>query len=332
MKILSAGSLAIIGTDIGHAQKLLSEQQLVAIPTETVYGLAANAFDAHAVAKVFEVKQRPSFDPLIVHTSNISRAAEFVKDIPAQAMKLADAFWPGPLTLILEKKDIIPDLVTSGLSTVGVRVPRHPMTAELLQHLDFPLAAPSANPFGYVSPTKASHVNEQLGDKLPYILDGGDCSVGIESTIVSFEQRRPIVLRMGELSLEQIEDVVGEVEVRTHSNSNPAAPGMLDSHYAPMTSVNVGDIHVMLSGYRNEEVGVLSFQRKWEGVSGKRQYILSEDGDLEEAATRLFTGLRELDAQDLKVILAEFVPDKGLGKAINDRLRRAQAKVELKNF
>ena len=316
--------LAKTGTDITYARELLRRSEPVGIPTETVYGLAANAFDAQAVAKIFKVKNRPSFDPLIVHTSHIGRVKDFVKHIPPIAQKLAEAFWPGPLTMIFDKKDIIPPLTTSGLDTVAVRVPDHPLTLELLKSIDFPLAAPSANPFGYVSPTTAEHVNEQLGDKIGYILDGGECHVGIESTIVAFEGDKVVVLRLGGCKVEEIEKITGKVDVKPHSTANPAAPGMLDSHYSPATPLVIGNIPALIAEHRHEKIGILSFKNTYEGVEPGRQYVLSEKGDTDEAATRLFSGLRYLDALNLQRILSEFVPDEGLGRAINDRLRRAE--------
>ena len=318
--------MARIGTDINYAIELLNRQELVGIPTETVYGLAGNAYSASTVANIFKVKERPSFDPLIVHTSAQHRIHEFVLDIPEKAEILAREFWPGPLTLILKKKLIIPDLVTSGLDTVAVRVPNHPFSLKLLESIEFPLAAPSANPFGYVSPTKAIHVNEQLGEKIPYVLDGGDCSVGIESTIVKCEGDDVIILRVGGCKLEEIERVIGKVSVIRHTSSNPVAPGMMDSHYSPLTPILIGDIEKQIRENLGKRIGVLSFKKDYENVDSRHQFVLSKKGDLDEAATRLFTGLRHLDALNLQLILGEYVPDEGLGKAINDRLKRAQAK------
>jgi len=318
--------LASIGTDINYAIELLNKQELVGIPTETVYGLAGNAYNANTVAQIFKVKERPTFDPLIVHTHAIDSIYDFVKEIPEKAYALARKFWPGPLTLVLKKKAIIPDLVTSGLQTVAVRVPNHPSTLKLLECLNFPLAAPSANPFGYVSPTKAVHVNEQLGEKIPYVLDGGDCSIGIESTIVNCEGDDISILRIGGCKIEEIERVIGKVKLNPHGSSNPIAPGMMDSHYSPLTPILVGNIKMLLTENLDKQVGVLSFEKLYDQIDLKHQFILSEKGDLDEAATRLFTGLRYLDRLNLQLILGEYVPDEGLGRAINDRLKRAQAK------
>jgi L-threonylcarbamoyladenylate synthase len=311
------------GTDLSHAKRLLQAGELVAIPTETVYGLAANAFDAEAALKIFEAKRRPSFDPLIVHTSSLNRAGDFVAHIPTEAHKLAEAFWPGPLTLLLKKKSNIPDVVTSGLPNVAVRIPRHPLALQLLRELEFPLAAPSANPFGYISPTTAFHVEEQLGDRIPYILDGGPCEVGVESTIIGFEGAKTIVYRLGGMSVEELEPFCSEIEFMPHSSSNPQAPGQLKSHYAPRIPLTIGNITDMLTRYEKGEVAVLSFRDDFPEV---KNFILSPAGDLKEAAQNLFKALRELDKLPVKHILAEQVPDHGLGRAINDRLARAAAK------
>lgn len=312
--------MAEIGTDIEKAIKLLTSDELVAIPTETVYGLAGNALNRSSVTKIFSVKDRPQFDPLIVHVPNLEKANDYVLNIPEAARRLAEKFWPGPLTLLLKKKSIIPDLVTAGLDTVGIRCPDHSLTRELLKRLPFPLAAPSANPFGYVSPTRPEHVDEQLGNKIQYILDGGICPVGIESTIVGFEEDQPIVYRLGGLSVEAIESVIGKVRLMTHSTSNPKAPGQLKSHYAPGKKVILGPIEDLLK--KHDRAGVLSFSKDYKV---KNQIILSPAAKLEEAAQHLFESLRAFDKMDIDVVLAELLPDQGLGRAINDRLRRAAA-------
>ena len=317
--------MAEIGDDILKAKTLLEQGELVAIPTETVYGLAGNALNAAAVAKIFSVKGRPQFDPLIVHVPNVNAVHEYVVDIPEKAYALAQKFWPGPLTLLLQKKSIVPDLVTAGLETVGIRCPDHPLTQDLLKILSFPLAAPSANPFGYVSPTSPEHVNEQLGNKIKYILDGGKCEVGIESTIVGIEDGEPVVYRMGGLSIEDIESVIGKVKIQTHSSSNPRSPGQLESHYAPAKKVFVGKIEELLLEYPAHHVGLLTFQNDF---NTPNQYILSPSGTLEEAAQNLFEALRAFDKMDVDVVFAELVPDVGIGRAINDRLKRAAATAD----
>ncbi|MGC1243600.1 MAG: L-threonylcarbamoyladenylate synthase [Chryseosolibacter sp.] len=312
--------MAEIGKDINKAKYLLEQGELVAIPTETVYGLAANALNPDAVIKIFEAKNRPQFDPLIIHVPSLENARHYVAGIPDKGEALAMAFWPGPLTLLLEKKEIVPDLVTAGLPTVGIRCPDHPLTHSLLEAIDFPLAAPSANPFGYISPTTPQHVQAQLGDKIGYILDGGPCQVGIESTIVGFDHDGGIVYRSGGLKIEDIEKIIGKVRLQIVSSSNPQTPGQLHSHYAPKKRLYVGNIEELMSQHAAEQVGILSFNKD---RNTPFQYILSPSGNIEEAARNFFAGLRVLDAFPVRAIIAEYVPEDGLGKAINDRLRRA---------
>lgn len=317
--------MATIGTDITTAIRHLRQGDPIGLPTETVYGLAAKALDEAAVVKIFQVKNRPSFDPLIVHVASLAQAQEHVSELPESARILAQATWPGPLTLLLPKAAHIPDLVTSGLPKVGIRVPNHPLALELLRQVDFPLAAPSANPFGYVSPTTAQHVQDQLGAAIPYILDGGPCTVGVESTIVGFENEKAIVYRLGGKKLEDIESLIGRVTLRLNKSSNPIAPGMLATHYAPRKPVILGDISELLPRYQGQKVGVISFQQDW-GVTSGTQLILSPTGDLEEAARKIFSALRMLDTGSFDVILSERFPDVGLGRAINDRLTRASVR------
>ncbi len=308
-----------IGKNIVIASSLLSQGRIVAIPTETVYGLAANALDPVAVATIFEVKNRPFFDPLIVHCPSADRIADYVESIPFWANQLFEQFSPGPLTIVLKKKSIIPDIVTAGLDTVGIRIPNHPLTLELLAKLDFPLAAPSANPFGYVSPTTANHVFEQLGGKIPYIIDGGSCTVGVESTIITEVMGKPTVLRLGGTSIETIEEVIGKVDIQT-SSSKPSAPGMLDSHYAPKRKVMLGR-----PDKSSDTAGFIGFQNEIASIAKEHQRILSPSGDLNEAARNIFSVLRELDAMNVDIIYAELLPEVGLGRAVNDRLKRAAA-------
>jgi L-threonylcarbamoyladenylate synthase len=334
--------MAEIGADIQKAADLLRAGELVAIPTETVYGLAANALSEAAVVKIFEAKNRPAFDPLIVHVKAVSEFFAYAEDIPEAALKLAQNICPGPVTFIFRKKSNIPDLVTSGHATVGLRVPNHPLTLKLLKELDFPLAAPSANPFGYTSPTTAQHVQAQLGDKLPYILDGGPCAIGLESTIIDFSGSDTKILRLGGLSVELLEDQLGQkLKIQT-SSSNPKAPGMLSSHYNPGVKISVGerrsweDVRFRtsepqnfrssdLQRYDSHRIGVLAFTDYVAGVPKENQRILSPSGDLAEAARNFFTMLREFNNLPVDVVLAEWLPDEGLGRAINDRLKRAAA-------
>jgi len=321
---VSSGTLAEIGKDIAKAKKLLEEGLLVGIPTETVYGLAGNALRADAVTRIFDTKNRPHFDPLIVHVAPHRPLDNLVARLPAQARQLADALWPGPLTLLLEKTPVIPSLVTSGLDAVAIRCPDHPLAQQLLAELDFPLAAPSANPFGYVSPTTAQHVEDQLGKSIPYILDGGPCKVGIESTIVGFDNGgHPVIHRLGGISLEKIEQIAGHARLQINHSSNPSAPGQLQSHYAPRKKLLLGDLDVLIAAHAEESVALLTFRNHYAAVAMDHQIMLSPTGNLEEAAQRLFDALRKLDQMPVDLILAEEVPQTGLGRAINDRLHRA---------
>jgi L-threonylcarbamoyladenylate synthase len=239
------------------------------------------------------------------------------------ARALAEKFMPGPLTLLLPKKNIIPDLVTSGLDTVAVRIPKHELTLELLKNITFPLAAPSANPFGYISPTTAQHVDNQLGKKIKYILDGGECKVGIESTIIGFFEETPVVLRKGGLAIEDIEKIVGKVIVHQHSSSNPQAPGMLKSHYSPKKKMIIIDEKTNFSTKNIENIGFLGFQTYRSDIPKENQLLLSETGDFKEAARNLFAFMRALDTLPINEIFCELLPEKNLGRAINDRLKRA---------
>lgn len=313
----------MIGTDILAVKKLLEAGEVVGIPTETVYGLAGNALNDDAVLQIFKVKNRPQFDPLIVHTNSLEKVKMFVTDFPPKAQQLAEAFWPGPLTLLLPKSEAISDLVTSGLGTVAVRIPNHPLTLELLSELDFPLAAPSANPFGYISPTSAQHVDKQLGKKIPYILEGGASQVGIESTIVGFEEEETVVYRLGGASVEAIENVIGPVRLVAHSSSNPKAPGMLKSHYSPRKPLFINSLAEALKAYDTQKVGYLTFKKTSTLVPVEHQRILSPSGNYAEAAKHLFAYMRQLDALEVEVICTELLPEKDLGRAINDRIRRA---------
>lgn len=317
--------MAEIGRDIFKAKAILEQGDLVGIPTETVYGLAGNALNSDAVAKIFAVKNRPDFDPLIIHTSSIDRVLEFTVQIPEVLLPLGEKFWPGPLTMLLPKKNIVPELVTSGLDAVAVRIPSHSLTRELLSILDFPLAAPSANPFGYISPTQAGHVNDQLGEKIPYILDGGLCEVGLESTIVGIENGEVFIYRLGGLDVKDIESIVGKVNIMTHSSSNPKSPGMLKSHYAPKKPFILGDLEMLVEEYLSKGIpfGVLSFSDEFRNVPQMLQIQLSQNHNVTEAAKNLFASMRTLDTMDVSVILSELLPEQGLGRAINDRLRRA---------
>lgn len=319
--------MAEIGQSLEKACEALVNGRLVAIPTETVYGLAGNALDAHVVSSIFAVKNRPFFDPLILHIASQSQITPYISNFPAPLKVLADTFWPGPLTLLLPKSDLVSDLVTSGLPRVAIRVPQQPLTLSLLKSLDFPLAAPSANPFGYVSPTSAAHVQKQLGESIAYILDGGDCEIGLESTIVGMEDDEIVIYRKGGLTLEEIEDKVGKVRVLSLSSSKPQAPGMVHTHYAPLKKM------ILLNKKEDicvkepiSTVGFLGWDTYVEGISRENQLLLTPTNNDREAAKNLFAYLRLLDEKEISIIYTHLMPEFGLGLAINDKLRRAAHK------
>ncbi|WP_293873430.1 L-threonylcarbamoyladenylate synthase [Flavobacterium sp.] len=310
--------------EILKAAALLQQGKVVAIPTETVYGLAANAFDENAVSQIFEIKQRPRFNPLIIHIKSVDDLQKVATKIPAKAMILARHFWPGALTLVLPKKDIVPNSVTAGKNTVGVRVPSHPVTLKLLEQLDFPLAAPSANLFGYISPTCVAHVQKQLGDKIPYILEGGNCEKGIESTIIGFENNEPMLYRVGAISKEEIENLIGKIKQKTRATATPDAPGMLTKHYSPSTKFIVSNnISADIEKCKNQAVGFLVFSNiNYEKSQKIIQLTITEN--LNEAAQNLYAAMHHLDAAGFDLIIAEKFPEKGVGISLNDRLYRAQ--------
>jgi L-threonylcarbamoyladenylate synthase len=308
---------------IRRAADIIKRGGLVAFPTETVYGLGADAFNPIAVARVFEVKKRPSFDPLIIHVANSEDLEKLAIETPPQGRKLVERFWPGPLTVVLLKKEDVPDIVTAGLPTVAVRMPRHPMTLKLIEFVGSPIVGPSANLFGYLSPTTAEHVQEQLGNQVDLILDGGPCEVGVESTIISFLEGSPRLLRPGGIPLEEIESMIGEVKIGGAIEEKPSAPGMLPRHYAPRTPILLGWSEMELDPYRDKKVALLAFQEVKSFLKFSHVEILSKEGDFREAAANLFAAIRRLDALNLDLIVAEPIPEIGLGRAIMDRLRRA---------
>lgn len=314
MPILPANAETIV-----RAAALLRAGRVVAFPTETVYGLAANAFDASAVARIFEAKGRPFFDPLIVHVADEEGLARVAAGVPKTARILIERFWPGALTIVLPRGRDLPRIVTSGLETVAVRMPSHPVARNLLRAVETPLAAPSANAFGTLSPTRALHVHESLAQRVDLIVDGGPTDLGIESTIVRVLPK-PALLRPGAVPVEAIEEIVGPVE-RVVPEEPSASPGRLLHHYAPRTPLRVVDATRVAAGERSD-AGFLGFTEAAPGYAAAR--VLSSKGDLTEAAARLFDALHELDALGLRRIDAASVPEQGLGLAIMDRLRRAQ--------
>ena len=314
-----------VGVDVAHAARLLRDGKLVSFATETVYGLGANALDVNAVARVFAVKNRPYFDPLIVHIADRLWLPRLVSSWPEAADRLAGQFWPGPLTLVLPKTDLVPDLVTSGLPSVAVRMPSHPLALELLRLASVPVAAPSANLFGQLSPTCAEDVSERLGDQIDYLLDGGPCSVGVESTVLLLEAGRAVLLRPGGVPLEEIESVIGPVALPSREPTSDQAaalsPGMLPQHYAPRTPLVI--VEELSRVTAPDRCGLLTLRPHPAAARFAAVETLSAEGNLTAAAANFFAALRRLDAAHVEQIVAMPFPNHGLGRALNDRLTRA---------
>ena len=312
-------------TSVSEAARLLKAGEVVAIPTETVYGLAGNAFDPKALAKIFAAKERPTFDPLIVHIADIAQLTDIAKDIPDSAYRLAEAYWPGPMTIILPKKDCIPDLCTSALPSVAVRFPSHPIAQAIIKESGLPLAAPSANLFKHVSPTTAEHVAAQLADRIAGIVDGGPCSVGVESSIISLTGEKPTVLRPGAITPEMFAKVLGDVAIK-ESTSKPGqpmlAPGQCDTHYRPQVPLYYGEVP---AGYTLPEHTVrIAFGTQPGPIPATVN--LSATGDMVEATSKLYAFMHDLDKPEHDLILVDLIPNVGVGMALNDRLKRASVK------
>jgi L-threonylcarbamoyladenylate synthase len=312
-------------TSVSEAARLLKNGEVVAIPTETVYGLAGNAFEPKALAKIFAAKERPTFDPLIVHIADIAQLTDIAKDIPDSAYRLAEAYWPGPMTIILPKKDCIPDLCTSALPSVAVRFPSHPIAQAIIKESGLPLAAPSANLFKHVSPTTAEHVAAQLADRIAGIVDGGPCSVGVESSIISLIGE-PTVMRPGAITPEMFKAVLGEVKIK-ESTSKPGqpmlAPGQCDTHYRPQVPLYYGEVP---AGYMLPEHTVrIAFGSQAGPIPATVN--LSATGDMVEATSKLYAFMHDLDKSEYDLILVDPIPNTGVGMALNDRLKRASIKT-----
>ncbi|HHY81804.1 MAG TPA: threonylcarbamoyl-AMP synthase [Clostridiales bacterium] len=327
-------------SDIEEAAQFIKKGEVVAFPTETVYGLGANALDAQAVKKIFQAKGRPGDNPLIVHISDIYQWQDLVDDIPDKALELAENFWPGPLTIILEKSLKVPVEVTAGLDTVGVRMPAHPVARELINLAGVPIAAPSANRSGRPSPTTARHVLEDLDGRIPIILDGGQADVGVESTVLDMTGDVPVILRPGGVTPEMLKEIVGQVKIDPHvmaplvEDKKVRSPGMKYIHYAPKASV------VLIRGDLDKLINFISQETRRQIQAGKRVGILATDqtinsyyegvrltmGDRDkprELAANLFARLREFDELNVDIILAEAVDEKGEGLAVMNRIARA---------
>lgn len=310
----------------------LKAGDLVALPTETVYGLAANALNPHAAQKIFQVKGRPFIDPLIVHTLDVDSALQLTY-FSELAFKLADKFWPGPLTLVLPKHPVVPNIVTAGLPSVAIRSPKHPIFREILSASKLPLAAPSANPFGYLSPTEAHHVKKTLGSKIKYIVDGGPCSIGLESTILNLlDPDYPEILRPGPISAEDLQFVFGFKPPYISTSAQEGAqvsPGLLKSHYSPKTYLHTFIANTIPDFSALEGKSAIIFVKRPQNLNENKNlnlFWLSEDGDLNEVSKNLFSLLERLDSQLFNSIFIELCEKKGIGIAINDRLQRAAHK------
>jgi len=319
---------------ICEAADLIQKGEVVAFPTETVYGLGANVYDVHAVAKIFEAKGRPADNPLIVHISKISQIDGLVISIPTSAKKLMKKFWPGPLTIVLKKSKQVPEIVTAGLDSVAVRMPSNKIALSLINAAGVPIAAPSANSSGKPSPTSAKHVLEDLNGRIHLVIDGGQCEVGLESTVLSLAGSNPVLLRPGAITLEQIEKVIGKVEVPLSVREKtevekPLSPGMKYKHYSPKAEVVLfipskekDFTKFVFEHSEGKKIGIISFTKK---VGLNNEFFF--EGSLNAYAKSLFSALRELDEAGVELIIVEGVSDKGLGLAIMNRLKRAASKV-----
>lgn len=307
------------------AAEIIKKGGLVAFPTETVYGLGADGLNPIAVAKIFEVKKRPAFNPLILHISQKDWIKKFTIYEDLRIDRLIEKFWPGPLTLVIQKTDLVPDIVTAGNSTVAIRMPNHPVALELIEKSKTPIAAPSANKFGHLSPTLAEHVKKSLGDKVDLILDGGKSIIGVESTIIQYLNGNFYLLRPGGLTKEEIENEINVKLLSTTESSKPVAPGQLPYHYSPVKPLLFLNEKNL---YKNKEkkIGVLFFKENKTKFNFACIKILSPAGDLKEAAANLFKYLHELEKEDIELILVEPIKEEGLGLAIMDRLKKASKK------
>lgn len=298
----------MITQDLSIARNYLQQGEVIGLPTETVYGLAGNAFDEIAIQKIYSIKQRPATNPLIVHVGSLEQANGFIASFPVPLKALAEKFWPGPLTLLLNKTDRIPDVVTAGSDRVAIRIPDHPLTLQLLQQLDFPLVAPSANPYTKISPTTAEQVEEYFGDRVRIVLQGGACTKGLESTIVGMEENEVVVYRLGAIAVEQLESVVGTVQIRNQAENTLLAPGMTKKHYSPTTPlILTPDPIDYQQKHPDKQIGI----------------FLKGDENPEEVAPFFYKRLQELDQLGYDLLIANYFPEEGLGRTLNDRLRRA---------
>ena len=313
-----------ITNSIDKAAALLVAGEVVAIPTETVYGLAGNLFNPSAVEKIYTLKNRPRNNPLIVHVKDLEATLPLITEFPKPLQQLAEKYWPGPLTVLLKKSKLVPDSITAGSDFVAIRVPAHPLTKQLLEQIPFPLVAPSANPFTRISPTKAEHVEHYFGDSIPCILDGGSCSVGLESTIIGMNNNTPLLYREGVLGKLLLESLIGPIEKFNPQKNTILTPGQWPRHYAPLTkTILCKREEIML--HVKDNTGIIVYKEPLLSVNTNQQHILSETGSLVEAAKNLYQILHHVDKQKYETIICEMLPQEELGNTINDRLKRASS-------
>jgi L-threonylcarbamoyladenylate synthase len=323
----------MIHQDISIAADILSRGNLIGFPTETVYGLAANALNEFAIDKIYKLKNRPPSNPLIVHTHSLEEVTKYVTHIPPSAFKLAKTFWPGPLTLLLPKNKLISHAVTAGSHLVAIRIPQHPMALDLLRKIDFPLVAPSANPYTRISPTSAQMVEAYFGEDLPCILDGGHCEKGIESTIVGFDGNTTIVYRQGAISIDAIEFIVGKTKVLATVRERVTTPGMAPMHYAPRTKLLiVEDVLEFIYDNPFSKIGFLGMGEKKIDHPNLEFISLSTTSDLEEASMNLYQSMYTMDTMNLDYIIIKKFQEVGIGNSLNDRIKRASFEPELQTF
>ena len=313
-----------ITNSIDEAAALLVAGEVVAIPTETVYGLAGNLFNPSAVEKIYTLKNRPRNNPLIVHVKDMEAALPLITEFPKPLQQLAEKYWPGPLTVLLKKSKLVPDSITAGSDFVAIRVPAHPLTKQLLEQIPFPLVAPSANPFTRISPTKAEHVEQYFGDSIPCILDGGSCSVGLESTIIGMNNNTPLLYREGVLGKLLLESLIGPIEKFNPQKNTILTPGQWPRHYAPLTKTILCKREEIIMHVK-DNTGIIVYKEPLLSVNTNQQHILSETGSLVEAAKNLYQILHHVDKQKYETIICEMLPQEELGNTINDRLKRASS-------
>lgn len=317
--------VTVIGKDITVAINFLKLGKVIGIPTETVYGLAGNACNTSAIKKIYLAKNRPNTNPLILHFASLQQIKPYIIDFPETLLKLAQKFWPGPLTILLRKSNLVRNEITANQEYVAVRVPNHELLNSILNQLDFPLAAPSANSYGMVSPTEANHVKQDLEGKIPFILDGGTCKNGLESTIIGLQKESVVVYRLGSISLEELTKELGYTpKIVKSQKKKTATSGMEKHHYAPKTPLHYFDKKTSVKPLEN--LGFIFFQELHPEVSDKNKIILSKSGNLVEAASKLYSSIIDMDKRNFHAIYVEQLPDEGLGKTMNDRLNRATLK------